>query len=206
MIIFVCASLNSPFDRPQVAAERRVRPRRAVGDVASIDAVRIAIGKKVVKSKCTLSFQFGTADPYLQISFEYKGKMSEHRVYLKNEELLEVKYYIADDTAEGNEIVDSMTVIAFRITPTKNNDLNKYSSCYDQGECDDTDTIPLKRYVSVEFRDADDFRVRNCNSRLYSYTIILLHNIHHFVVSIILGNARANAPTSSSWGMVRGRF
>lgn len=73
MIIFVCASLNSPFDRPQpqVAAERQMRPRRAVGDVASIDAVQIAIGKKVIKSKCTLSFQFGTTDPYLQISFEY---------------------------------------------------------------------------------------------------------------------------------------
>lgn len=180
-----------------------MRPRRAVGDVASIDAVRIAIGKKVIKSKCTLSFQFGTTDPYLQISFEYKGKMSEHLVYL-NEELLEVKYYIPDDSAEGNEIVDSMTVIAFRITPTKNNNLNKYSSCYDQVECDDTDTIPLKRYVSVEFRDADDFKVRICNSHLYSYTNILLNNIHHFVVSIILGNARANAPTSRS--VVRERF
>lgn len=202
----MCFFKYPPFNPPQVAAERRVRPRRAVGDVASIDAVRIAIGKKVIKSKCTLSFQFGTTDPYLQISFEYNAKMSEHRVYLKNDELLEVKYNIPDDNAEGNEITDSMTVIAFRITPTKNNNLNKYSSCYDQVECDDSNTIQLKRYVSVEFRDADDFKVRICNSHLYSYTKILLLNIHHFVVSIILGNARANAPASRSWGMVRERF
>jgi hypothetical protein len=168
MIIFVCASLNSPFDHPQVAPKRQVRPRLAVGDVATIDAVRIAIGKKVVKRKCTLSFHFGTTDPYLQISFENNGRMSEHRVYLKNEELREVKYYIPDNTAEGNDIVDSMTVIAFRITPTTNNNLNKYSSSYDQVECDNTDIIPLKRYVSVEFRDADDFKVRICNSHLFS--------------------------------------
>ena len=133
----------------------------AVGDLASIDAVRIAIGRKIFKSKCALSVQFGTADPYIQFSFEDRSEMSEHRVYLKRgEELKEVKYRFADDndTPEGDNISDSMTVIAFRITPTDKNNLIKFTSSYDREE---RDQITGKQYISVEVRDADVFRVRN---------------------------------------------
>lgn len=147
------APINSLFECSQVAAEMQL-------DVASINAVRIAIGTKVVKSKCALSFQLGTTDPYLQFLFEYKDKMNEHCVYLRNEELLEVKYSISEHTAEGNEIADSMTVISFCINPTKKNKLNKYSKYYDPMGCDDKDTISLKRYISMEFLDAYDFKVR----------------------------------------------
>ncbi len=87
--------------------------------------------------------------------------MSEHRVYLRSsDELKEVKYHIADDnaTSEGDDIDDSMTVIAFRITPTDKNNFIKYTSSYDQEE---SDQITGKQYISVEFRDNDDFRVRN---------------------------------------------
>ena len=134
---------------------------RAVGDVASIDAVRIAIGKKVFRAKCMLSFQFGTKSPYIQFSFENKGKKSEHRVYLKSDDLKEVKYHIPDELDNSNEDddVDSMTVIAFRITPTENNGLEKYSSSYKQHDNDD-EKNNHKRYISVEVRDADDFKVR----------------------------------------------
>jgi hypothetical protein len=155
----------------QAVAERRasLRPRRAVGDLASIDAVRIAIGKKIVKSKCALSIQFGTAEPYIQFSFEDRGNiMSEHRVHLKSgEELKEVKYHIADDTVtpEGDDIGDSMTVIAFRITPTDKNNLIKYTSSYDREE---SDQVTGKQYISVEVRDADEFGVRN-HGRFCSY-------------------------------------
>ena len=131
-----------------------------VGDVASIDAVRIAIGKKVFRAKCILSFQFGTNNPYIQFSFENKGKTSKHRVYLKSDDLKEVKYHIPDELASNEDDEDSMTVIAFRITPTENNGLEKYSSSYKQDESDD-EKNSHKRYISVEVRDADDFKVRS---------------------------------------------
>lgn len=141
-----------------------MRQRRAVGDLASIDAVRIAIGKLVFKSKCVLSFQFGTKSPYIQFSFEDKGNVSEHRAYLKSgEELKEVKYQIADDNgiSESDDLGETMTVIAFRITPTDQNNLNKFTNSYDQEE---SDQITGKQYISVEVRDTDDFRVRNHES------------------------------------------
>jgi len=136
-----------------------VRRRRAVGDVAFIDAVRIAIGTKIVKSKCTLSFQFGTKNPYIQFSFEDEGKLSEHCVFIDGDELKEVMFYIArdNDTSEVDEFGDSMTVIVFRITPTDRNSLIKYTSSYDH---DDRSNDQSKRYISVEVRDADDFKVR----------------------------------------------
>jgi hypothetical protein len=126
----------------------------------SIDAVRIAIGKKIVKSRCSLGFQFGTAHPYIQFTFEHKNILSEHCVYLKgSDELKELKYHIADDsaTSEGDKIDDSMTVIAFRITPTEKNNFIKFTSSYDQEE---SDKITGKQYISVECRDTDDFKVR----------------------------------------------
>ncbi|KAL3770412.1 hypothetical protein ACHAW5_002329 [Stephanodiscus triporus] len=154
-----CTSNNTTNGAPEIVAERRasLRQRRAVGDVASIDAVRIAIGKLIFKSKCVLSFQFGTKSPYIQFSFEDKGQMSEHRAYLSGEELKEVKYQIADDnsTSESDEIGETMTVIAFRITPTDQNNLNKFTNSYDQEE---SDQITGKQYISVEVRDTDDFR------------------------------------------------
>ena len=130
------------------------------GDVASIDAVRIAIGKKVFRAKCMLSFQFGTKSPFIQFSFENKGKAIEHRVCLKSDDLREVKYHIPDELANSDDDdEDSMTVVAFRITPTETNNLEKYSSSYQQHDNDDEKNYH-KRYISVEVRDALDFKVR----------------------------------------------
>ena len=162
-IILVTRIKTDPFtfSIPKTFAEQSARSMRAVGDVASIDAVRIAIGKKVFRAKCMLSFQFGTKSPYIQFSFENKGKRSEHRVYLKNDDLKEVKYHIPDELDNSDDDdEDSMTVIAFRITPTENNNLEKYSSSYKQEDSDD-EKNSHKRYISVEVRDADDFKVRS---------------------------------------------
>jgi hypothetical protein len=180
-----------------------LRQRRAVGDVASIDAVRIAIGKLIVKSKCVLSCQFGTKSPYIQFSFEDKGKMSEHRAYLSGEELKEVKYQIADDNgiSESDEIGETMTVIAFRITPTDQNNLNKFTNSYDQEE---SDQITGKQYISVEVRDTDDFRVRNHES-FSSYPCETFSDNNSSVLRSMLGNARTNATASRSWNLVHER-
>ncbi len=127
-----------------------------------MDAVRIAVGKKVFRSKCVLSFQFGTKDPYIQFSFEEKGNIREHCVYLGQDELKEVKYHIANegDAEDNDDMDDSMTVIAFRITPTDKNNFTKYTSAYNQEDNDDSKNTE-RRYISVEVRDTDEFRVRN---------------------------------------------
>jgi len=153
-------SIDASNDASESIAERLPRRKRSPGDRACIDAVRIAVGKKVFKSRCELSFQFGTTDPYIHFSFFDKNKRSEHSVHLKNEELKEVKYFIADEN-EDNAVTDdndnSMTMIAFRITPTEKNKFTKYSSAYHQEDTEDAEKNE-RRYISVEFRDTDDFR------------------------------------------------
>ena len=126
-----------------------------------MDAVRIAVGKKVFRAKCVLGFQFGTKDPYIQFSFEEKGNLREHCVYLGRDELKEIKYHIADEgnaAGDDDELGDAMTVIAFRITPTDLNNFTKYTSAYND---DDNSKNTEKRYISVEVRDTDEFKVRN---------------------------------------------
>jgi len=128
----------------------------------------------VFRSKCKLSFQFGTNNPYIEFSYENKrGKMTDHTVYLKGEELTEVKYHIPDenDTSEGGADSDSMTMIAFRINPSEVNGFNKYSSAYSQENNEDPEKFH-KQYISVEVRDTDDFRV----SIFRNYELI--HDVH----------------------------
>lgn len=146
---------------PKSAAEQHERRKRAVGDIASLDAVRIGVGKKVFRSKCKLTFQFGTNKPYIQFSYENnKGKLHKHYVFVKGEELVEVKYHIPDenDTSEDGADSDSMTMIAFRINPSESNGFDKFSSSYSQESNDDPDKFH-KQYISVEVRDTDDFKV-----------------------------------------------
>ena len=75
----------------------------------------------------------------------------------------EIKYHIVDDVdaaGEDDELDDSMTVIAFRITPTDLNNFTKYTSAYNQDDSD-TSKNAEKRYISVQVRDTDEFKVRN---------------------------------------------
>ena len=71
----------------------------------------------------------------------------------------EVKYHIApeDDTAEGVEAGDTVTVIAFRITPSDTNSLTQYSKSYNQEEGGKN---IAKNYISVEPRNPDALKVR----------------------------------------------
>ena len=79
---------------------------------------------------------------------------------LKKEELTEVKYFIAGDEDEAtDDVIEPMTVIAFRITPNARNKFDKYSNAYRQ-ENDDNEERYERRYVSVEVRDPDEFQVR----------------------------------------------
>ena len=158
--LFSHQTQSSPPRQNAVASRpRRLRP---VGDRASIDAVRIAVGKKVFSRQCELSFQFGTRDPYLRFAYLDKDRPMAHDVSLslKKEELTEVKYFIAGDEDEAtDDDVEPMTVIAFRITPNARNKFDKYSNAYRQ-ENDDNEERYERRYVSVEVRDPDEFQVR----------------------------------------------
>ncbi|KAL7551587.1 hypothetical protein ACHAWF_014773, partial [Thalassiosira exigua] len=144
-------------DVQECVAHDRPRRGRPPGDRASIDAVRIAIGTEVFKSRCQLSFQFGTAHPYILFAyFDGKGKKNEHTVFISDDELKEVKYFIARDDVT-NDIDDAMTVIAFRITPTDKNNFVKYPRSYLQDEKEE-DEDTERRYITVEVRDTDEFQ------------------------------------------------
>ena len=152
-----------------------------VGELMAIDATRIAVGKKVFKSKCELKFQFGTKFPYMMFSFNTgEGKKRSHKVSLKgDEELRGLNYYtpIESDNNDGNitdGVDDSMAIIAFRIAPTESNQFTLYSKSY---KYDDDDS-----YVTVEVRDNDDFAVSNSVSLLGA----CLKYRHETILKIIL--------------------
>ena len=139
------------------------------------------------RSKCKLSFQFGTNNPYIEFSYENnKKKMTEHTVYLKGEELTEVKYHIPDenDTSEEGDS-DSMTIIAFRINPSETNGFDKYSSAYNQEDNEDPEKFH-KRYISVEVRDTDDFRVSMFRKYDFLHDIIrIAHSVFWISFTVI---------------------
>jgi hypothetical protein len=128
-----------------------------VGDLFSIDAARIAVGKKVFKSKCELKFQFGAKNQYILFSWNNaKGQKQTHKVSLDEdfEELRGLNYYIPEEI-DSNEssytdgVDDSLTFIAFRIAPTQANQFTMYTKSYDKNS-----------YITVEVRDNDQFVVR----------------------------------------------
>jgi len=92
------------------------RKRPPVGDLFTIDAARIAVGKKVVKSKCELKFQFGTKEPYMLFTWNTNnGKKKKHKVSLKQDsELVGLNYYVPEENDNSESILtdgidDSMT-------------------------------------------------------------------------------------------------
>ena len=170
--------------------------------------MRIAIGKKVFRDKCALAFQLGTASPYIQFSFEHKGKLSEHRVYLKSGEVKEVKYHIPHEKETGEGEIDSysMTMIAFRISPNDKNNLEKYSSSYNQEDSDESEKTH-KRYISVEIRDNDEFYVSILLwKELCLCYIIVPITKSNLMLARCTGNVGSNAATFRSRRLVYKRF
>ena len=137
---------------------------------ATQEAVRIAIGRKVIRAKCSLSFCFALQEQFILFSFEEEGRMCEMRVYLKHHDLKEMKYHIANDGEcdEEGYIGCPMSVIAFRITPTSLNGLDRFADFYDKEETDESNDKG-GRYITLEFQDTCDFRVGDITSyTLYS--------------------------------------
>ena len=138
---------------------------------ATQEAVRIAIGRKVMRAKCSLSFCFALQDQFILFSFEEEGgRMCEMRVYLKHHDLKEMKFHIANDDeyVEGGYIGSPMSVIAFRITPTTLNGLDRFADFYDKEETDESNDKG-GRYITLEFQDTGDFRVSSNIRRMHCY-------------------------------------
>ena len=132
------------------------KPKRpTIGDLFTFEAARIAVGKKVFKSKCELKFQFGAKDQYMMFCWNNKGKERFHKVSLNQDsELLGLNYYIAEENDNNESILTDgvdylMTMIAFKIKATDTNGFVVYTNSFN----DDS-------YVTVEFRDNDQFLVR----------------------------------------------
>ena len=146
-----------------------------VGPTASVNALRIAIGRKVVKTNCKFSAHLGEANPYIKFSFDdtsveegsddlnstklHASGKREHIVYLN--QLTEVKYHHAAEDTEDNILPWSSTsVIAFRIIPTEQNGLDTFTPEFYDKEDSDESNDKGGRYVVVEVRDTDEFQVR----------------------------------------------
>ena len=109
--------------------------------------------------KCELSFQFCTRSPYIQFSYFHKDKQIQHPVYLKQDELKEVKYHIArDDDSSADDSFEPMTVIVFRITPSAINKFDQYSNAYSQEDTEDEE-LTHRRFISIKVGDAEDLQV-----------------------------------------------
>ena len=120
---------------------------------------RIAIGKKVFKSKCDLKFQLGTKDPYLLFVLYSGQNRCDIRVFLnpqKEDDLKEMAYYVAkDENEESEEYDDTLSIISFRVKPTEDNNLVKFAEWYDGKDEEGSET----KYITVELRDKDQFSV-----------------------------------------------
>ena len=84
--------------------------------------------------------------------------MAKNTVFLKRDELNEMKYFIASEDDNENEAYQ-MSFVAFRIKPSVINGFNQYTSAYGQDDNGDDDGSTMKRYISVEVRDGDLLQV-----------------------------------------------
>mmetsp|Transcript_28011 Transcript_28011/g.66753 ORF Transcript_28011/g.66753 Transcript_28011/m.66753 type:complete len:566 (-) Transcript_28011:2205-3902(-) len=130
--------------------------KSAFADKSRIEAVRIAIGKRVMSNKCGISFQLGTKQPYIQFSYEARGKIIDHTVLLKRDDLEEVKFFVPKEEDEDDSD-DQISFVAFRIKPNEQNDFKKFSNAYDQSKSPNKkgSIDIMKRYIVVEVRDPD---------------------------------------------------
>jgi hypothetical protein len=116
-------------------------------DLKQIGVVRIAVGKRVEKSKCCLGYQFGVKEQFVVLLFISSASTAKIRVDLKGDELREMAYFIADD---GDDVL--LSILVFCVRPSQVNKLVKFSESYD-GEDGD------KKYITVENRDKDEISV-----------------------------------------------
>ena len=105
-----------------------------------------------------MSVCFAAEYPLIKFSFEDEGGVYHLSVYLKENDLKEMKYHIAGNSAGGCAGCSS-SMIAVRVTPTADNGLSKFSAFYEQEESDEANEKGYQ-YITVELQDTERFRVR----------------------------------------------
>jgi hypothetical protein len=129
-----------------------------------MDAVRIAIGKKVFSTRCKLKFiRLSSGKGYLILSYHKGSHLTrvDHEISLDFDSLKEMKYYLADEEENPLGTVisvdfdesEELSFLAMNVTPTEDNGLKKFTSAY----VPDGDDLN-KRYIAIEFRSNSDFR------------------------------------------------
>jgi hypothetical protein len=122
-----------------------------------------------------LKFQWGTRAPYLLFAFSKEGaQLVNIKVHLKEEELSELAYFIAEDDEKGvssDKFDDSMSIIAFCVKPSQANKLDKFSDWYDGATSG-------KKYITIEVRDKEEFQV-SCNRIVFCFQCTTLTFQYH---------------------------
>lgn len=139
-----------------------------------MDAVRIAIGKRVFSTRCKLKFRSlspeGLRPGYLTLSYD-RGALSppvDHNIRLDYDSVQEMKYYLADEEEDstGTTIAidfdesEQLSFLAMQIVPNEDNGLSKFTNAYvpSPKSADDSDSKVNKRYIAIEFRSNNEFR------------------------------------------------
>jgi len=108
---------------PTSSAIRRSPRVRGLGSRLVCPATRIAIGKQIFKGSCIISYQPGSSEPYLRIAYTKDSATLEtyHDTLIKDEEIVELHYYIPDDE-------DSSPCSENDENPVAANDINNASN------------------------------------------------------------------------------
>ena len=159
------------YDQDGCAHAEDAPERKAV--FKEMDAVRIAIGKKVFSTRCKLKFRSlsleGKRLRYLTLSYDRGEKSAriDHKINLDFDSVLEMKYYLADEEdSTGSTIAidfdesEQLSFLAMQIVPNEDNGLSKFTNAYvpSPNSGNDSDSKVNKRYIAIEFRSNNEFR------------------------------------------------
>jgi len=92
----------------------------SLDDLEGIEVVRIALGKEVFKSNCSLKFQLSTHEGFILIVFLCGGSTFKVKVDLNGDTLKEMAYYCEKDDDDEASIL----ILALCVRPTQDNKLN----------------------------------------------------------------------------------
>jgi hypothetical protein len=142
-------------------SESSQRPQ--MGEKTKVDAVRIAIGGKVHRSKCRVSFQPGGTQQYLSFSYSQDKVQppfvedNAHKVLV--DAISELKFCNGDEELDENRssFDDAMIFITMRITPTSSNKLTGLHHYLSDEEYEGMmDLKNKRRFIVIELRNNED--------------------------------------------------
>ncbi len=144
---------NFGFDSAQLFEEDEDgdegAPEGSFDDLEGIEVVRIALGKEVFRSNCSLKFELSTHEGFLLVVFLSGGSTFKVKVDLNGDTLKEMAYYCENDDDDET----SISILALCVQPTQDNKLNRFEKNYDGKNGD-------KKFIILEVRDKHELQVR----------------------------------------------